>query len=79
VVPFGYRVESRRLLVEAATVRLIFERYGALRSLPALQRELRERGILTRRRQLANETLCASNSSMSLAKSASERVSRSTL
>ena len=30
-------------------VRLIFERYLALGSLPALQRELRERGIVTRR------------------------------
>ena len=39
---------------EAATVRLIFERYLELGSLPALQRELRERGIVTRRRRLSS-------------------------
>ena len=33
-------------------VRLIFERYLALGSLPALQRELRGQGIVTRRRNL---------------------------
>ena len=41
VVPLGYRVDNRKLLVdeaEADTVRLIFDRYRALRSLPALQR-----------------------------------------
>ena len=55
VVPLGYRVEARKLLVEeseAKIVRLIFERYLELGSLPALQRELRERGIRTRRRTL---------------------------
>ncbi len=57
VVPMGYRVEDRKLLVEeaeAATVRLIFERYLALGSLPALQRELRQMGILTRQRAMAS-------------------------
>ena len=57
VVPLGYRVEKRKLLIdqaEAVTVRLIFERYLALGSLPALQRELRGRGILTRARTLAS-------------------------
>lgn len=56
VVPLGYRVESRKLLVEpeeAKTVRLIFSRYLELHSLPALQRDLRERGIVTRKRVLA--------------------------
>ena len=55
VVPLGYRVDNRKLLVdeaEADTVRLIFDRYRALRSLPALQRDLRERGIVTRIRHL---------------------------
>ena len=45
VVPLGYKVESRKLLVdevEAETVRLIFRRYLELGSLPALQRDLRE-------------------------------------
>ncbi len=56
VVPLGYMVKSRKLTVvseEAETVRLIFDRYRELRSLPALQRDLRERGVLTRRRTLA--------------------------
>ena len=39
---------------EAQTVRLIFERYLALDSLTALQRDLRERGIVTRRRTLTS-------------------------
>lgn len=57
VVPLGYRVEAKKLLVdetEAATVRLIFERYLARGSLSALQRELREQGIVTRIRTLAS-------------------------
>jgi site-specific DNA recombinase len=56
VVPLGYRVEDRKLLVdevEAKTVRLIFELYLAIGSLPATAEELRNRGILTRRRDLA--------------------------
>lgn len=58
VVPLGYRVESKRLVVdeeEAKTVRLIFERYLELGSLPAVQRELLERGIRSRRRVLSSE------------------------
>lgn len=57
VVPLGYRVEARKLLVdapEAILVRLIFARYLELGSLPALQRELRERCIRTRSRQLTS-------------------------
>ncbi|WP_348273251.1 recombinase family protein [Methylocapsa sp. D3K7] len=57
VVPLGYRVEARKLLVdepEAVHVRRIFARYLELGSLPALQRELREEGIRTRSRQLAS-------------------------
>ena len=56
VVPLGYQVVERKLVIvpeEARTVRLIFERYRALRSLPALQRDLRARGIVTRERTLA--------------------------
>ncbi len=52
VVPLGYRVENRKLLVdeaEAETVRLVFQRYLELGSLPALQRDLRERGIASDR------------------------------
>ena len=53
VAPLGYEVKDRRLIVvedEAATVRLIFSRYLDLESLSALQRDLRERGIVTRMR-----------------------------
>jgi hypothetical protein len=56
-VPLGYRAENRKLVIdeeEARTVRLIFERYLALGSLPALQQELRDRGICTRARPLAS-------------------------
>ncbi len=56
----GYRVEDRKLLVdeaEARIVRLVFERYIALGSLSALQRELRQKGIVTRQRTLASGTI----------------------
>ena len=52
-VPLGYRVEERKLLIvpeEAATVRLIFERYLKLGSTPKLLDELRGKGVTTRRR-----------------------------
>ena len=57
VVPLGYRLQDRKLVVEeteAATVRLVFERYLALESLPALAAELRERGIVTRLRAMSS-------------------------
>ena len=57
VVPLGYEVRDRKLIVveeEAVTVRLIFSRYLDLGSLSALQRDLRERGIITRRRTLSS-------------------------
>ena len=57
VVPLGYQLKDRKLLIheeEARIVRLVFERYLALGSLPALQRELREQGILTRKRLLSS-------------------------
>ena len=57
VVPLGYAVRDRKLIVnekEAATVRLIFSRYLDLGSLSALQRDLRERGIVTRKRTLSS-------------------------
>ncbi|MGX7953431.1 recombinase family protein [Tsuneonella sp. HG249] len=53
-VPLGYRPEDRRLLIEpgeAATVRLIFERYVVLKSVRALVDELRERGLRTKVRE----------------------------
>jgi site-specific DNA recombinase len=57
VVPLGYEVKDKKLIVkeeEAATVRMIFERYLALGSLPALQRDLKGQGIATRVRTLAS-------------------------
>jgi site-specific DNA recombinase len=57
VVPLGYEVRDRKLIVveeEASTVRLIFSRYLDLGSLSALQRDLRERGIITRKRTLSS-------------------------
>ena len=57
VVPFGYELENRKLVVdecEAATVQQVFERYRALGSLSALQAELRQGGVVTRRRVLAS-------------------------
>jgi len=53
-VPIGYRVEDRQLLLEpteAATVRMIFERYVELRSVPQLVEEMANRGVRTRRRE----------------------------
>jgi site-specific DNA recombinase len=60
VVPLGYQLKDRKLLVdveEAKIVRLVFERYLALGSLPALQRELKEHGVLTRKRLLSSGTV----------------------
>jgi site-specific DNA recombinase len=56
VVPLGYRVEDRKLVIEeeeAKIVRRIFERYSVLGSIPALQRELRDDGVVTRARKMA--------------------------
>lgn len=57
VVPLGYRVEARKLLIEpqeAELVRSIFERYLAVGSVPALQRALRADGVVSRRRTLSS-------------------------
>lgn len=57
VVPLGYRVEARKLMVEgseATLVRAIFERYLQEGSVPALQRALRAEGIVSRRRTLSS-------------------------
>jgi DNA invertase Pin-like site-specific DNA recombinase len=59
-VPLGYRIESGKLVVdeaETATVRLIFERYLALGSLTPVLRGLRQQGIVTKQRPLANGTV----------------------
>ncbi|HYA79611.1 MAG TPA: recombinase family protein, partial [Methylocystis sp.] len=57
VVPHGYRVEDRKLLVveeEAEVVRLIFDLYLLHGSIRTVQRELRARDIRTRERALAS-------------------------
>jgi DNA invertase Pin-like site-specific DNA recombinase len=56
VVPLGYRLDGRKLIIdeaEAATVRMIFERYLQLGGLTPLLTELHQRGITTRRRTLS--------------------------
>lgn len=53
VIPYGYRLEKRKLLVdppEAEKVRLIFDLYLELKSLPKLAVALADRGILSRQR-----------------------------
>lgn len=54
-IPIGYRLDNRKLLVddvEASTVRMIFERYIALRSIPQLVNELAKRDVRTKVRPL---------------------------
>ena len=49
-VPFGYRVENRKLVIDdaaAAEVRMLFRRYLELGSVPALARELNDTGKLS--------------------------------
>ncbi|MFL6759030.1 recombinase family protein [Sphingomonas sp.] len=56
-IPIGYRLESRKLLIEepeAETVRLIFRRYLELGSVGALADELATVGIRTKVRSFAN-------------------------
>ena len=51
-VPLGYRVENRKLVInepEAATVRMIFERFVEVGSATALARALAAEGVTTRR------------------------------
>jgi site-specific DNA recombinase len=57
VVPLGYRVCERKLVIdpaEAETVRMIFKRYAKLGSTGELADELQRRGIVTKRRVLSN-------------------------
>ena len=54
-IPFGYRLDSRRLViddVEAATVRMIFERYVVLRSIGRVVEELASREVRTKVREM---------------------------
>src|SRR5437868_8710373 len=57
MVPLGYESRDRKLCVrdeEAECVRGIFRRYLELGSIGALLLDLRERGIVTKARQLSN-------------------------
>jgi site-specific DNA recombinase len=50
-VPLGYRVEKRKLIIreeEAATVRMIFERFAKVGSATTLARALIAEGVKTR-------------------------------
>lgn len=56
-VPYGYRIENRKLLIEpseAEDIRMIFRRYLALSSVPMLVSELRREGFVTRKRRLGS-------------------------
>jgi len=57
IVPYGYRLDDRKLLVdppEAEKVRLIFGLYRELASLPRLAQALAEQGIVSRPRVFAS-------------------------
>jgi site-specific DNA recombinase len=56
-VPLGYRVENRKLVIderEAEQVRMLFQRYLEIGSIPRLQEELRRSGVVTRKRPLSS-------------------------
>jgi site-specific DNA recombinase len=56
-VPLGYRVLNRKLVIaedEAATVKMIFQRYVELGSAIQLVEDLRQQGVKTRVRHLTN-------------------------
>lgn len=57
-VPFGYRVENRKLIVEeseAATVRMIFERFLSVGSATILARQLHAEGVTSRSGKLMDK------------------------
>ena len=56
-VPLGYRLGDRKLLIddaEADSIRFIFRRYSALRSVAKLVEELAQRNVRTKVRQYSN-------------------------
>ncbi len=63
-VPLGYDVRERKLIVkdtEAATVRIIFQRYAALGSVRLLGHELDRLGVVSKRREGAGGVLAGGN------------------
>ncbi|MGJ0507602.1 MAG: recombinase family protein [Methylocystis sp.] len=60
-VPLSYDVKDKKLVVneaEAATVRMIFQRYAELGSVALLKAELNARGVVSKRREGAQGKLC---------------------
>jgi DNA invertase Pin-like site-specific DNA recombinase len=58
VVPLGYRVENRKLVIEeteAATVRMIFERFVTIGSATVLAKTLAAEGVCTKRGKLVDK------------------------
>jgi len=58
-VPLGYDSRDKKLIInhaEAKTVRMIFERYLALKSVPKLIEELDRKGVVTKKRTLKGKT-----------------------
>ncbi|WP_340583897.1 recombinase family protein [Brucella pseudintermedia] len=58
IVPLGYRVESRKLVIEeteAATVRMIFERFVSIGSATVLAKALAAENVRTRRGKLVDK------------------------
>lgn len=58
-VPLGYDSKDKKLVIneaEARTVRMIFERYLALKSVPKLIEELDRKGVVTKKRLLTGKT-----------------------
>ncbi|MDT3683735.1 MAG: recombinase family protein [Pseudorhodoplanes sp.] len=58
-VPLGYDSRDKKLVVnqtEARTIRMIFERYLALKSVPKLIEELDRKGVVTKKRPLKGKT-----------------------
>lgn len=58
-VPLGYDSKDKKLVInetEAKTVRMVFERYLALKSVPTLIEELDRKGVVTKKRPLKGKT-----------------------
>jgi DNA invertase Pin-like site-specific DNA recombinase len=58
IVPLGYRVDNRKLVIEeteAATVRMIFERFVTIGSATVLAKTLAAEGVRTRRSKLIDK------------------------
>jgi len=64
-IPLGYDVQDRKLVVneaEAATVKVIFDRYLALRCVSKLQADLDRKGVQSKRRILTSGSILGGSS-----------------